>query len=268
MWRTTWRTGDSDTRMYSLSTHFCEMSGAVQASCSCTNCMKYPGGVIQVHHTVSSRPTTAPKLHTLNTMEAGSLGSTLDTSDLRWIWINNDKSKIIWSYDQDESIPFPLSGASDSSHSNTFSHVPATIVAEAAEAADMEAAERASNTLFHRISGNKCKATNDLSNSHTPSLIKTVIDVDSNHTSDGHSNGGTMMPVLTEPADDDYESLKAMADANNLAVTFKSWEDHTADICIIFCHDREYVHPVRRKTMDVMIITWMITKQIVVLPTE
>ena len=80
---------------------------------------------------------------------------------------------------------------------------------------------------------------------------------------DDASDGGT----TTEPGtSDDYEALKAMADADNLvcfppfsriafslipqAMTFKTQKEHTADVCIIFHRDKEYTHPDTGKILD------------------
>ena len=81
------------------------------------------------------------------------------------------------------------------------------------------------------------------------------------------SDGGTLSPPPTEVASDDYESLNAMADANNQvhavmsplsdthssksqAAITKPQEERTAAIHLLFHHENKYVHPVTGKCLN------------------
>ncbi|KAF8271635.1 hypothetical protein EI94DRAFT_1784145, partial [Lactarius quietus] len=74
---------------------------------------------------------------------------------------------------------------------------------------------------------------------------KVTIDVD------GDAGGeDTISEPSTEPADDDYEAIKAMADADNEAATFKPPGERTADVRVIFRRDKEYIDPDTGKTIE------------------
>jgi hypothetical protein len=173
---------------------------------------------------------------------------------------------MIWSYDADESISFPSGVASPPVLS---CHAPAAIVAGARRTARthrpslraLEAAEASSSALDPRA---KRKAPSDPDQDRRVTR-KVIADVDDDD-SDTGNDGATTEPA-TELADDEYESIKAMADADSQvcshcsqfripfsftsqAATFKPREERTADIRLIFRRDREYVHPDTGKTLD------------------
>ena len=134
-----------------------------------------------------------------------------------------DASEIVWTYDDDESIPFPSEGsASDPPSSSTTMHAPATVVAAVRRTTrisrpsrrvleELEAAELASSAPAS--SGVKRKAASTLHRTTLPNHRAThkVVDV----VSDGDSDDGTPSHPPTELASDDYESLQAMADADH-----------------------------------------------------
>ena len=134
-----------------------------------------------------------------------------------------DASKIVWTYDNDESIPFPSKGsASDPPSNSTTMHALATVVAAVRWTTciswpswwvleELEAAELASSAPVS--SGVKHKAASMLHCTMLPNhrVTHKVIDV----VSDGDSNDGTLSHPPTELALDDYESLQAMADADH-----------------------------------------------------
>lgn len=138
---------------------------------------------------------------------------------------------MVWSYDADDSIPFPsanASGSASGSHTGpSGGHAPAIVVAsvrrtthvsrpswrvlealEAAEAAESASSAPAQNTGVNH----KRKAISALPDRRAH---KKVIDVVSNDDGENDSDGGTPSPPPTEPASDDYESLQAMADTDN-----------------------------------------------------
>jgi hypothetical protein len=123
---------------------------------------------------------------------------------------------MVWSYDADNSIPFPSEVGSTS---GPPSHAPATLVAAVRRTTcisqpswrvleELEAAELASSAPACKLSGIKCKAASTLPNHRA---TRKVIDV----VSDGESDDGTLSRPPTELALDDYKSLKAMADADH-----------------------------------------------------
>src|ERR1700677_1750857 len=138
-----------------------------------------------------------------------------------------DASEIIWTYDADESVPFPSGGDSGSLSVSSGILAPATSgaavcwtarisrpsrrVLEAAEA------ELASSAPARKSSGIKRKAGNDLPDDRaTHKKVITVVSDDAgNDSGDDASDSGTLSPPPTEPASDDYEALRAMADADN-----------------------------------------------------
>ena len=72
-------------------------------------------------------------------------------------------------------------------------------------------AESASSTVALKVSGIKCKAENNLPG-HC-ATCKSITTVVSNNASNDRAPSPSLPP--TEPASDNYESLQAMADANN-----------------------------------------------------
>jgi hypothetical protein len=134
-----------------------------------------------------------------------------------------DASEMLWSYDADESIPFPSDNASGSH--TTSRHAPATVVAAVRGTARVSrpsrryleeagASESASSTPAHKSAGVKRKATSALVNQRA---TRKIVDVVSDDDIGGDGDGGsrTPSPLPTELASDDYEALKAMADADN-----------------------------------------------------
>ena len=183
----------------------------------------------------------------------------------------------IWSYDADDSIPFPTGSTSTSLDSLPISasgHAPAMVVASVRQTTRVihpchQYQEEEEDTELHlaptcKSAGVKRKAASTLVNHRA--ICKTI-NVVSDDDCNGESDGGTLSPPPTELASDDYESLKAMADADNqvhavtppLSGTFSSksqaaitkpWEERTADICLLFHHEKKYIHPVTGKYLD------------------
>ena len=140
-----------------------------------------------------------------------------------------DASEIIWSYDADESIPFPL-GSTHSIPSTKLS--PVMMVGGARRTSSrihcpsqhaLEAAEASSSTRDGKRSGIKHKASGDCLDDRGPRRGLVNVDVvnmddtgmdDTGVDDNGTSDAETWPP--TEPAsNDDYEALRAMADTDN-----------------------------------------------------
>ena len=128
-----------------------------------------------------------------------------------------DASEILWSYDEDESLPFPLDGAPTPSSSG--SHAPATTVAGIRRTTRvirpsqraLDAAETSSS--IPASAGVKRKARADNSEPDSRASRKVIGGFDD---SDGSEDAPpTEVTTEPEPDDDDYESIKAMADADN-----------------------------------------------------
>ncbi|KAH9165400.1 hypothetical protein EDB89DRAFT_2134579 [Lactarius sanguifluus] len=65
-----------------------------------------------------------------------------------------------------------------------------------------------------------------------------------------HSDDGATTEPNTEPASDDYESIKAMADADNEATSFRSEKTRgSVDILLIFRYQDDYIHPIMAKVL-------------------
>ena len=129
-------------------------------------------------------------------------------------------------------------------------------------------AESATSAAATSIHPPKCSAPCDSSDHRVTK--KAIINVDNNDSDDSSdNNGGTTTEPATEPASDDYEALKAMADADNQvhspsvsisnsitiylsfqAVTFRTKADCTADIHLMFCREKGYIHPDSGKVLD------------------
>ena len=130
--------------------------------------------------------------------------------------------EIVWSYDADDSAPFPSGSTSASLPISASGRAPAKVVASVRRTTcvihpchryleeDDEAELHSAPTC--KTSGVKCKAASTLVNRRA---TRKTINVVSDDDSDGESDGGTSSPPPTELASDDYESLKAMADADN-----------------------------------------------------
>ena len=132
-----------------------------------------------------------------------------------------DTSEIIWSYNTDESIPFP---SGDNAHSSPPSggHAPATpVTAHAVHQTsrisrpcqcylEEDEVESASNTIAPKTSGVKRKATSDPPGATHKIVINMVSD-------DGSRDSRALSPLPppTKPASDYYEALQAMADTDN-----------------------------------------------------
>ena len=186
-----------------------------------------------------------------------------------------DASEIVWNYDADESLPFPSGGDSAPASVSSGTLAPATSVAAVRRTARvsrpswrvLEAGE-AELASIRKTSGVKRKAASDPHDDRaTRGKVITVVSDDAGDDSgDGASDGGTPSPPPTEPASDDYEALTAMADADNQvcstchsflilfsfplqAITFRTREERTADVRVIFRRDKEYVHPDTGKTL-------------------
>ena len=132
-----------------------------------------------------------------------------------------DTSEIVWSYDADDSIPFPAGSTSASLPVSASRHAPATVVASVCQTTRVIQPCRRyleDNDVESRLapncktSGAKRKAANMLIN---PQATRRTINVVSDDDCDGESDSGTPSPPPTELASDNYESLKAMADADN-----------------------------------------------------
>ena len=185
-----------------------------------------------------------------------------------------DTSEINWAFDADESIPFPAgqnagnhtasSGShapdvmGDSIHRMTHLHRPSWHVLDAL---DVEAA------CPHPCM-TKCKPPQDIHSRHVS--WKVVIDVDDdNDDSNGDSNNGIATEPASEAMSEEYDTLRAMADADNQvcpstaptfvrtliyvtfqAATFKSKEARTADIRLMFVRQKDYLHPDTGKLLD------------------
>ena len=127
-----------------------------------------------------------------------------------------DASKMMWSYDADDSIPFPTDtavGSDPATGLRQTSHIshPSQYVLKEYELASGAAASTHPAT--------KCKASHNLNTITCYVLKKVCIDVDNNDDKDGNpssNNGSAATEPVTEPMSDDYKALKAMANADNM----------------------------------------------------
>jgi hypothetical protein len=144
-----------------------------------------------------------------------------------------DASEIVWSYDADDTIPFPPSASEADSLSRRCA--PAMTVAGARRSTRthrpsqrvLDAAASSSSAGSASHSSAKRKASSVVTGRRI--TCKVIIDVDDvveDHSNDGdylagHSDDGAIMEpaeddgATTEPAEDDYEIIKAMADVDN-----------------------------------------------------
>jgi hypothetical protein len=185
-----------------------------------------------------------------------------------------DASEILWSYDEDESLPFPLDDAPTPSSSG--SHAPATMVASVRRTTRvirpsqraLDAAEMSSS--IPASAGVKRKARADDSELDSRATRKAIEGFDDSDGSEDAPPTEVTTEPEPEPDDDDYESIKAMADADNhvrfsliltftgtcinftfKAATFKIRRvERTRDVLLIFTPDKKYLHPDTGKTMD------------------
>ncbi|KAH9162062.1 hypothetical protein EDB89DRAFT_1913507 [Lactarius sanguifluus] len=168
-----------------------------------------------------------------------------------------DASEIPWSFDADETIPFP------SDTSRPPSRAPAAVLAGARRVSTrvprpsrcaVEAAEATSSGSTGTHLGTKCKAQSDpdpdrrVTRKVVINLVDDVADPDDDGattepaTELADDDGATTEPA-TELADDDYKSIRAMADADNQVVSVRSQEMRTADIHVIFRAENNYLDP-------------------------
>ncbi|KAH9028309.1 hypothetical protein EDB84DRAFT_1563144 [Lactarius hengduanensis] len=220
-----------------------------------------------------------------------------------------DASEIVWTYDVDESTPFPLDNVTGTHPFFSGGRAPATMVAgarrtarvprpsqrarDAAEATAEATTSSSSASAGARVPhpsqrardaaeattssslasagarvphpsqrardaaeattssssastgpGAKCKAPT----ATVPRRVMCKVDLDDSFAD--HSDDGATTEPNTEPASDDYESIKAMADADKEATTFTSERPRAiADILLIFRYQDDYVHPDTAKVL-------------------
>ena len=120
-----------------------------------------------------------------------------------------------WSYDADDSIPFPTDTAVGGDpaaglHQTSCISCPSRCI--------LKEYESASGATASTRTATKRKALHNL-NTITHYVSKKVcINVDDDDNKDGNpssDNGGAATEPATEPTSDDYEALKAMANADN-----------------------------------------------------
>ncbi|KAI9436732.1 hypothetical protein H4582DRAFT_2058646 [Lactarius indigo] len=174
-----------------------------------------------------------------------------------------DASEMNWTYDEDESIPFPAQnsgGASGRARRSGRAHCPSRRAIEAAEASLGSVSTRRAKQGTKR----KAAPTEDRRITH----VNVVDDVDdaSSYNSDDSNEDSSIVPiddlvsdsdVSMEPQDVgdlastcDYESIRAMADADHEALNFKPKAKCTQDIQVIFKRQKAYRHPVTGKISD------------------
>ncbi|KAH9037035.1 hypothetical protein EDB84DRAFT_1437548 [Lactarius hengduanensis] len=194
-----------------------------------------------------------------------------------------DTSEIVWTYDVDESTPFPLDNVTGTHPFFSGGRAPATMVAgarrtarvprpsqrarDAAEATAEATTSSSSASAGARVPhpsqrardaaeattssssasagpGAKCKAPT----ATVPRRVMRKVDLDDSFAD--HSDDGATTEPNTEPASDNYESIKAMADTDNEATTFTSERPRAiADILLIFRYQDDYVHPDTAKVL-------------------
>ena len=197
-----------------------------------------------------------------------------------------DASEINWAFDADESIPFPAGQNAGDHTASSGSHAPDVMgdsirrttrlrrpSRRVLDALDAEAACPRPRTT-------KRKPPQDIPSRRVSR--KVVIDVDdddgndagdSDNDDDDDSDGDSDNGIATEPASEamseEYDTLRAMADADNQvcpstaptfvrtliyvtfqAATFKSKEARTADIRLMFVRQKNYLHPDTGKLLD------------------
>jgi hypothetical protein len=135
-----------------------------------------------------------------------------------------DTSEMVWTYDEDESIPFPSGDDSGTDPISSGGLAPATVVAATRRTARihrpslraLEAVEASLSSASIRP-GAKRKARSDPAPERRVTrkiIIDSDVDSGSDVAADCSNDGATTEPA-TEPAEDEYESIKAMADADN-----------------------------------------------------
>jgi hypothetical protein len=174
-----------------------------------------------------------------------------------------DASEIMWSFDADDSLPFPHASGDPSGGSapaeaglrqTTRISRPSRRYIE-----ELNTECVSSTDAPTRLAAKRKAPSNDLDPNRRVSR-KIVIRLDSNSDEDI-----TSVPP-TEVGEDDYESIQAMADADNLvhlpslsrsyfshlqqAAVFRTREERTADVRLIFSRDKKYIHPATGKTLD------------------
>ncbi|KAF8258968.1 hypothetical protein EI94DRAFT_1699046 [Lactarius quietus] len=127
-----------------------------------------------------------------------------------------DATEIDWPFDTDDSIPFPSVPLDSASASASASHTtfastraPATNIASFIQDNSEEELQKAPTPKSSSV---KRKVTSSVSN--RPTNCKTI-NLVSDGDSDSDSDCGSPSLPPTELASDNYESLKAMADADN-----------------------------------------------------
>jgi hypothetical protein len=129
-----------------------------------------------------------------------------------------DASEILWQYNEDESLPSPSDSASMLPPSSG-SHSPATIVADVCRSScvfcpsqqALEAAETSSSAPASTGTclGKRKAQADDIKPEHRATKVIVALD-----DSDDDSKDAPPTEPNTEP-EDDYESIKAMADTDN-----------------------------------------------------
>lgn len=155
-----------------------------------------------------------------------------------------------WTFDEDESIPFPtqnLGGSSGGTRRSGRPHCPSRRAIEAAESSLGSAATRRAQQ------GAKRKAPSASTEDERITRDNVVVDMDDSSSYDPDDEDEDS-DVSMEPQDvddlastRDYESIRAMADADHEALHFKPKKESTKDIWVIFKKKKRYKHPVTGK---------------------
>jgi hypothetical protein len=158
-----------------------------------------------------------------------------------------DASEIVWSFDADDTLPFPQTSGDPSGGSapaeaglrrTTRISRPSRRYIEELDPECVSSSDAPTQPAAKR------KAPSDDPDPDRRVSRKIVIRLDSNSDDDV-----TSVPP-TEVGEDDYESIQAMADADNLAAVSRTREERTADVRLIFSRDKKYIHPATGKTLD------------------
>ncbi|KAH9023322.1 hypothetical protein EDB85DRAFT_2151211 [Lactarius pseudohatsudake] len=184
-----------------------------------------------------------------------------------------DASEINWSFDADKSAPFPSDNVSGVRWTTRVPR-PSQRTVEAAEAV-------ASNSPVAPASA-RPDTKRKVPTATVPCCCvtcKVVINLDASDSDEGATTEPNTDPAsdnyeaikamadadngaikamadadngaLTDPASNDYEAIKAMADADNEAMTSTSQRKRgTANILLIFYRQKDYVHPDTKKILD------------------
>ena len=175
-----------------------------------------------------------------------------------------DASEMTWYHDADDTIPLPANNAVDG---DTATGLRRTSRISRPSRRVLEEYESASGATASTRPATKRKAPHNLNTIGHHVLKKTCIYVDDGDDKDGDpssDDGGAATEPATEPMSDDYEALKAMANADNMVCPLSP----LPFALYLHLHLRSRLSKLRRSVLQIYCLSFAVRKDTFILLQE